>query len=112
MARVCDVWFMRKVRSALLVRCVAIGVVALIGGFYVSYDAIFTNLIHVRVGALDTYFLDAIGKTKWVVKALLGLAGLLSVMLLWDVGRFIGLLMSRTVLARHGALSRSAESSK
>ena len=107
MGEVQHVWLVRKVRSALLVRVAAMGVVAIVGGFYISYGAIFANVAH--ASSFTFYVVDAIAKTELAVQALLFLAGVLGALLLWDVGRFIGLLFTRFALGRQSNLARAHE---
>ena len=111
MAAVQDVWLMRRIRAALAVRLVAMGVVAAIGGFYVSYSHILANLATTgwHISALGTFVADAFAKTEFVVKTLLALAGVLGVMLLWDAGRFIGFLATRIMGGRETKLARVRE---
>lgn len=111
MAAVHDAWLMRKIRSALMLRLGAIMVVGLIGNFYISYGAVAENVAGVAgVGSFLAYIADAIQTTELAVKGLALFAGVLGLMLVWDTGRFLGLLISRTALHRRQSdLSRARE---
>lgn len=111
MAAVHDIWLMRKIRSALMLRFGAMAVVGLIGSFYISYGSIAENVAGVAgVGSFLAYIADAIQTTELAVKGLVFLAGVLGLMLVWDTGRFLGLLMSRTAMHRRQSdLSRARQ---
>lgn len=108
MEQVHDAWLFRKIRGALAVRFIAIGTVAVIMGFYISYHDVLQNLATTgwQLSSVGTYVADAFSKTEFVVKALLALGGLLSVMLLWDAGRFVGFLATRIFGSREQVIAR------
>jgi hypothetical protein len=87
MQRIYLTWFMRYIRTSRLVRVVGLALLVVLLRFWVSFGDVLVNLK--GISSLSQYLTVASQNTEFAVQIILGIATVLAVMFIVDLGKAV-----------------------